>query len=183
MHALFSLIRTEALLAIFASLSTSQLTQWYLIYWAIPGLGIDHFAAVQGYNRIQYLIGHLRSKSLTGKLIWNQLEYTQLEVGCVANPLALRYDRYKSLIMCPNWVTATWRQLHMCQASINVTPQWAPRKSRINDIIIMEALTDLSSGLIPKDLRTLNRCRLYLRFFFLSDVRGLLAMLLFVDFL
>jgi hypothetical protein len=44
------------------------------------GLGLDHIAAVQGHNRIQYLIGHIRSKSLTGKLIRNQLDYTQLEV-------------------------------------------------------------------------------------------------------
>jgi hypothetical protein len=54
-------------------------------------LGLNHLAVVQGHNRIKYLIGHLRSKSLTGKLIRNQLEYTQqLEVGCETNPLALK---------------------------------------------------------------------------------------------
>jgi hypothetical protein len=86
------------------------------------GLGLDHLTVVQGHSRIQYLIRYLHSKSLTGKLIRNQLEYTQLEVGCDMNPLSLKYERYESLILCPNWVTASWEYLCMCQASIDVTP-------------------------------------------------------------
>jgi hypothetical protein len=121
------------------------------------GLGLDHLASVL-HNRIQYLIGHFRSKSLTGKLIRNQLEYTQLEVGCETNPLVLKYERYKSLILCPNWVTATWEYLHTCQSTINVTPQWAPKKSRIHYIAIMTEITDTTIGLGTKDLRTINRC-------------------------
>jgi hypothetical protein len=53
------------------------------------GLWLDNLAVVQGHSRIQDLIGHLRSKSLTGKLIRNQLEYTQLKVGCETNCLPL----------------------------------------------------------------------------------------------
>jgi hypothetical protein len=53
------------------------------------GLGLGHLTAVKGYNLITYLIGHLESKSITRKLIRNQLEYTQVEMGCGANPLAL----------------------------------------------------------------------------------------------
>jgi hypothetical protein len=137
------------------------------------GLGLDHFAAVQGHNRIQYLIGHLRSKSLTGKLIRYQLEYTQLEVNCVTNPLALKYERYKSLILCPNWVSAMWECLHTCQATINITPQWAPKKSRIHDIAIMMAFKDPTIGLSTKYLRTINRCLIYLQVFFLSEIATL----------
>jgi hypothetical protein len=37
----------------------------------------------------------------------------------------------------------------------------------------MTALMDPSIGLSTKDLRTVNRCRLYLRFFFLSDIATL----------
>jgi hypothetical protein len=37
----------------------------------------------------------------------------------------------------------------------------------------MTALTDPTTGLSTKDLRTINRCRLYLRVFFLSDIATL----------
>jgi hypothetical protein len=33
------------------------------------GLGLDHLATIQNYSRLQYLIGHIRSKSITSKLI------------------------------------------------------------------------------------------------------------------
>jgi hypothetical protein len=51
------------------------------------GLGIDHLATTQNYLRVQYLIGHIRSKSITSKLIRQQLDYTQLEIGCSAQVL------------------------------------------------------------------------------------------------
>jgi hypothetical protein len=52
---------------------------------------------------------------------------------------------------------STWEYLHSCQATINVTPQWAPKKSRIHDIAIMTGFTDPTIGLSTKDLRTINR--------------------------
>jgi hypothetical protein len=51
------------------------------------GLGLDHLATIQNYSRLQYLIGHIRSKSITSKLIRQQLDYTQLEIGCSAQVL------------------------------------------------------------------------------------------------
>jgi hypothetical protein len=36
------------------------------------GLGLDHLATIQNYSRVQYLIGHIRSKSITSKLIHQQ---------------------------------------------------------------------------------------------------------------
>jgi hypothetical protein len=35
-------------------------------------LGLDHLATTQNYSRLQYLIGHIRSKSITSKLISQQ---------------------------------------------------------------------------------------------------------------
>jgi hypothetical protein len=58
------------------------------------GLGIDHLATVQNYSRLQYLIGHIRSKSITSKLIHQQLDYTQLEIGCPYQVLGQDYNRY-----------------------------------------------------------------------------------------
>jgi hypothetical protein len=56
------------------------------------GLGLDHLATIQNYSRSQYLIGHIRSKSITSKLIHQQLDYTQLEIGCSAQVLGQDYN-------------------------------------------------------------------------------------------
>jgi hypothetical protein len=56
------------------------------------GLGLDHLATTQNYSRLQYLIGHIRSKRITSKLIRQQLNYTQLEIGCPAQVLGQYYS-------------------------------------------------------------------------------------------
>jgi hypothetical protein len=81
------------------------------------GLGLDLLATIQNYSRLQYLIGHIRSKSITSKLIRQQLDCTQLEIGCSAQVLGQDYSRYSQAILCPNWITAIWESLHTCKAS------------------------------------------------------------------
>jgi hypothetical protein len=56
------------------------------------GLGLDHLATIQNYSRLQYLIGHIRSKSITSKLTRQQLDYTQLKIGCSAQVLGQDYN-------------------------------------------------------------------------------------------
>jgi hypothetical protein len=133
------------------------------------GLGLDHLATIQNYSRLQYLIGHIRSKSITIKLIRQQLDYTQLEIGCSAQVLGQYYTRYSEAILCPNWITAIWESLHACKATVAINSDWIPQPARIGDITIMEELT--GSALVNKRYLTdINRCRVYLRVFFLSDI-------------
>jgi hypothetical protein len=72
------------------------------------GLGLDHLATIQNYSRLQYLIGHIRSKSITSKLTRQQLDITHLEIGCSAQVLGQDYNRYSQAIICPNWITEIW---------------------------------------------------------------------------
>jgi hypothetical protein len=133
------------------------------------GLGLDHLATIQNYSRLQYLIGHIRSKSISSKLVRQQLDYTQLEIGCSAQVLGQYYTRYSQAILCPNWITAIWDYVHACKATVAINSDWIPQPARIGDITIMEELT--GSALVNKrDLADINRCRVYLRVFFLSDI-------------
>jgi hypothetical protein len=61
------------------------------------GLGLTQLAALQGNNRLQYLLGHLRCGDTTGELMKMLLEYTQLECGCRGNPLQQDYKNYEGL--------------------------------------------------------------------------------------
>jgi hypothetical protein len=47
----------------------------------LGGLGMEHLAAYQGHNRLQYLMVHLRCNSTTGKLMRSMLDYIQLKCG------------------------------------------------------------------------------------------------------
>jgi hypothetical protein len=58
------------------------------------GVGLEHLAAYQGHNRLQYLMGHLRCNSTTCKRMRSMLDYTQLECGCSGNVLEEDYERY-----------------------------------------------------------------------------------------
>jgi hypothetical protein len=133
------------------------------------GLGLDHLETTQNYSRLQYLTGHIRSKSITRKLIRQQLDYTQLEIGCSAQVLGQDYNRYNQAILCPNWITAIWESLHACKASVAINSNWIPQPAIIGYITIMEELK--GSALVNnRYLTDINRCRVYLRVFFLSDI-------------
>jgi hypothetical protein len=102
------------------------------------GLGLDHMATIQNYPLLQYLIGHIRSKSITSKLIHQQLHYTQLDVGCSGQVLGQYFTRYSQAILCPNWIKAIWESLHACKATFAISSEWSPQSARIGDITIME---------------------------------------------
>jgi hypothetical protein len=133
------------------------------------GLGLDHLATTQNYSRLQYLIGHIRIRSITSKLIHQQLDYTQLEISCPAQVLGQDYNRYSQATLCLNWITAIWESLHAWKASVAINSDCIPQTAIIGDITIMEEL--MGSVLVNKRYLTdINRCRVYLRVFFLSDI-------------
>jgi hypothetical protein len=132
-------------------------------------LGLDHLETIQNYSRLQYLIGPIRSKSSTSKLISQQLDYTQLEIGCSAQVLGQDFTRHSQAILCLNWITAILESLYPCKASISINSDWIPQLAIIGYITIMEQLTG-SVLVIKRDLIDFNRFRVYLRVFFLSDI-------------
>jgi hypothetical protein len=78
-------------------------------------LGLEHLAAYQGHNRLQYLMGHLRCNSTTGKLMRSMLDSTQLECGCLGNVLEEDYERYSRVMLTENCITGIWENLHSCK--------------------------------------------------------------------
>jgi hypothetical protein len=76
------------------------------------GLGLEHLAAYQGHNRLQYLMGHLRCDSTTDKLVRSMLDYTQLECGYSGNVLEEDYARYSRVLLTENWIAGIWEHLH-----------------------------------------------------------------------
>jgi hypothetical protein len=133
------------------------------------GLGLEHLAASQGHSCLQYLMGHLRCNSTTGKLMRSILDYTQLECGCSVNVLEQYYGRYSRVFMMENWITQIWEHLHSCKSTLKITVECKPLPNRKNDVAMMEALTE-TEECNTKELKEINRCRIYLRVFYISDI-------------
>jgi hypothetical protein len=133
------------------------------------GLGLEHLAAYQGHNRLQYLMGYLRCNNTTGKLMRSMLYYTQLECGCSANVLEQDYGRYSRVAMTVNWITGIWEHLQSCKSTLKINAEWKPLPNRKNDVAMMEALTE-TEEFTAKELKEINSCRIYLRVFYISDI-------------
>jgi hypothetical protein len=122
-------------------------------------IGLDHLADYQGNIRLQYLMGHLRCNSTTGNMMRLMLYYTQLKCGCTGNVLQQDYRRYSSAIMTESWITAIWEHFHSCDSTLKITVKWKSQTNCQNDV-------DFSA----KDLKEINRCRIYLWVFYISDI-------------
>jgi hypothetical protein len=114
-------------------------------------------------------MGHLRCNSTTGKLMRSMLDYTQLECGCTVNILEQDYGRYSRVFMTENWITGIWEHLHSCNSTLKITTKWKPLPNRQNDVAVMEAPTE-TEDFTAKDLTDINRCRIHLRVFYVSDI-------------
>jgi hypothetical protein len=136
------------------------------------GLGLDHLTTLQGHSRLQYILGHLRCGDHTCRLMRMLIEYTQLECGIMENILEQDYDRFSNCIIIIKWITKIWQHLHSCNATVAVQQKWKPRLGRINDTAIMDCLA-ASNQFSREELQEINRCRIYLRVFFLSDITNI----------
>jgi hypothetical protein len=136
------------------------------------GLSLTHLIAIQGNTRLQYLLGHLRCGDATGRLKQMLIYYTQLECGCLGNPLAQDYNNYSALIINTNWIMKVWLRLNTCKATVEVYGLWQPEANREHDMVIVE--TFIASGRFTnKELKDINYCRIYLQAFFISDITTL----------
>ena len=66
------------------------------------------------------------------------------------------------------WISEVWRFLGEVKGTIKMSGIWEPKIQREDDSTIMEEV--IKQELHPTCLNNINRCRLYLRVFFLSDI-------------
>jgi hypothetical protein len=97
------------------------------------------------------------------------LEYTQLECGLSGNVLEQYYGRYSWVLMMENWITGIWEHLYSRKSTLKIIAELKPLPNRKNGIVMMEALTE-TEECTAKELKEINRCRIYLRVFYISDI-------------
>jgi hypothetical protein len=129
------------------------------------GLGIKHLFTIQEITRIKDIISHTTRNTLLGDLYRQSLTILLLELGLGTVLHTIDYKRFGPLATT-SLIKSSWGFLaeNHLELSHNITlpPQ------RLDDELIMSALANLT--LSTENLCHLNRCRLFLRAYWLSDI-------------
>ena len=129
--------------------------------------GVPHLYTVQQTRHIENLIrfGHL-PQDLTGQLICANLEQLQLEVGVSGNLLCQDYSHY-GFLATSSYLQHLWEFL--TKYGLTMKDDLIIGKLQCqNDTFLMP--TFVGAGIGKEQLWAINRCRLYLRAYTLSDI-------------
>jgi hypothetical protein len=112
---------------------------------------------------------YIRYHNGTGKLMQMLIEFTQLECVILEPIFTLDYDEYMTTILTCNWVTEIWAYLGLYKGNLNIGGMWKPEKQREGDQTLMD-ITVKGGTFSASEMKDLNRCRIYLQEFFVSDI-------------
>jgi hypothetical protein len=129
------------------------------------GLGIPHLHTLQEVARIKDMVHHSSLDTFTGQLYRSSLEALILEVGFTSNIFKLPFSDLHCLAT-HSLVKSTWEFTATHGISIHYDIELP--LPRINDIPLMQLFYE--EGARSLVLAQLNKCRLYLRAFHLSDI-------------
>ena len=131
------------------------------------GLNLNHLYVTQGLLHLEKFVRFLGSDSVTGNLLTVTMELCILESGIGRNLFQLDYNKY-DMLLSPSWIKSLWKFSSEYGITIIDRIHAYPQISRENDVFLMEAFE--AQGFSPKVLQVLNRCRIYLQVFTLSDL-------------
>jgi hypothetical protein len=129
------------------------------------GLGIQHLFTLQEIFPLKDLIAHSHLRSITGQLYTTSLEFLHLELGSFLPLSSFTFEDTEHLVT-QSLVKSSWQFLNKrklsLQTDLNLPPQ------RENDSVLMELAFNYTKNWLAT--RAINRCRLYLYAFFVSDI-------------
>jgi hypothetical protein len=134
--------------------------------FSLGGLAIPNLYTLQGIDKLNMFLGHLRLQDETGQLIAIDLGYIQLITG--ATKFFLQEDPKKYNWVSRGWITSLWEFMHKAEIVVDYPRQWLPMLSRRHDIHLLPYFQ--ANGLKDKEITLLNMCRLYLKVITLSDI-------------
>ena len=134
----------------------------------VQGLGLKNLYLVQGIHHVSDLCENIWKQLITGQFQMTSLEYMRLELGVNDHILNTNYDSLCNLVHTESWMEKTWKFMSEHKITIDVDPPKVPIRQQ-NDIPLMEIIL-ASPNITPHEIKTVNKCRLYLQIFQLSDM-------------
>ena len=133
---------------------------------SILGLGFPSLYTTSGIRKLIMLVNHGHKKTLTGGLIRATFEQLQLEIGLPGNIFQWKHNDWKE-ITTMTWISSIWK--FATEMGIHVQPSTIVLKPRrVHDTFIMAFFG--AAGISGKELRPLQRCRLFLQATTLTDL-------------
>ena len=120
---------------------------------------------MQEIQHIETMIINTMSENFTGTLYRATLEALIVEVGIGVNVLNAPYEQLEHLTT-DSIIKTTWE--FMDNNQITIQHDITIPEIRVNDSTIMQAMIKI--GAQGEVLRTINKCRIFLKVYFLSDM-------------
>ncbi len=133
--------------------------------WA--GLALAHHYHEQGFRGVFTFVGQVKSNSEVGKIVTIGMEYFRMIVGFEACPFANPSSMVSKIYEEKDWFIFIHDFLLAFGMSIEFPTQSYMRKKCVRDCALMESLSDVWSR---AEVRAFNRCRMYSRVWFVSDI-------------
>ncbi len=162
-------IQSPALLAVLPKLHFNRHTARSIIHGPelYGGLNLPTVYFLQCNGQLQLLVSHLCTQDKTANLILIFMSTLQLLVGSATLFFNLTFPKYAKWIE-QSLLTFIWQCVSRVKFSLRIKQAWTPSLQRENDIMIIDHFISLNYK--PKDLQSLNRCRLYLQALTLADL-------------
>ena len=134
----------------------------------IQGMDLNNPYILQGINHVCDISDHLWKDDMTGKLFRCNLEQLRIEIGDNKPILSSKIDKYQHYLLTPSLVRNTWEFMSSKNITLDDDTATIPLL-REHDKCLMSEFAN-NPTIHPATLATLNRCRLYLKAFTLSDL-------------
>jgi hypothetical protein len=114
-------IQSPALRAVLSKLHLNRYTARSIIHGPLlyGGMNLPNLYTTQGIYQLKFLLGHLRAKDKSGKLICITHGGLQLLVRMSKHFLNLPY-KVTSLLGCPSWLLSVWHFIDHLGLQINI---------------------------------------------------------------
>lgn len=119
-------------------------------------------------QQTKLLLGHIRNKDETGKLLISELEYTKIVSGIGKPILHKNTDIHFIQWTPPTWIKNYKKLLHSTKGTVHIANQCKPTTQRKMDIFLMDSFYEYTTDTNTPQL--LNNCKLYLQALTLSDI-------------
>jgi len=131
------------------------------------GFALPNLYTLQGYHKVQMMLGHVRKKDTTGDLIIITLATAQQEIGVSQPILSLPFSKFQNLLS-HSWLKEVWRFVSSISGSFRMHSTWTPPLLYENDINIME--TVMKWDISDATRSTINTCRLYCKVYIVGEL-------------
>jgi Reverse transcriptase (RNA-dependent DNA polymerase) len=129
------------------------------------GLGLQHLYTIQEIERLKDMIQHTFRSTTTGQLYRTSLELLYIELGLTQDLDSISFSTMSG-ITTDSLVKSSWNFLQQHNILLKHDISFPPQ--RIGDRPIMDFFKH--DEISTLDRRSLNRCRLFLRAFYISDI-------------